>query len=74
MYNTEIARIEWIENPHFDTHEGHHDFSKNGAIHIFGTDGAVLCELAVGHIYKKAVLRFLKNWFSDKRGFDFFIQ
>jgi hypothetical protein len=74
MYNTEIARVEWIENPHFDVHEGHHDFSKNAAIRIFGTDGVVLCELAVGHIYKKAVLRFLKNWFLDNRGFVFFIQ
>jgi hypothetical protein len=74
IYNTEISHLEWEENAQFETHEGHHDFSKNAAFRIWGNDGVLLCELAVGHIYKKAVMRFLNRWFSDKRGICFIVK
>jgi hypothetical protein len=73
IYNKEMNRLEWEENAQFETHEGHHDFSKNAALRIWASDGALLCEFAVGHIYKKAVSQFLTRWYSDHQRIEFCI-
>lgn len=65
IYNKEISLLEWVEFPEFEENEAQHEFSKNAALRMWGNDGKLLCELAVDHIYKKAVSGFLNRFFSE---------
>ncbi len=69
VYNKEISRLEWIESPEFEEQEAHHDFSRNAAVRIWNNENSLLCELAVDHIYKKAVKQFLTRWISSGQRF-----